>query len=105
MNSQNNILENTLNRMPISFSSNEFTKMAKKSGISQREIDRGIIANYLKLNANRHEDSRRMYTKKQKAVDIFQEFHSQSTEIQRAIDLLKSKGYKIMKPVKEYVEV
>lgn len=99
------ILDSILQKMPLEFSSNEFTKMAKRYGISQKQIDRGIIANYLKLNAMRNNESRRMYSKKQKSVDLFQEFHSQNTDIQKAIDLLKSNGYKIMKPVNEYVEV
>lgn len=99
------VLFKALEQMPMQFSSNEFTKKAKQLGVTQLQINRGIIANFLKLNAVRHEDSRRMYSKNRSNVDLFKQFHSDAMDIQKAIDLLKSNGYKIMKPVNEYVEI
>jgi len=89
------ILKKTLAEMKSVFSSNEFSKKAKKNGLSAKEINNGVIALFLHQNAIQME-SRRMW-KKYNGVNL--------NDLSDAIQLLKSHGYKVMKPVNDWVEV
>lgn len=89
------ILKKTLAEMKSVFSSNEFSKKAKKNGLSEKEIANGVIALFLHQNAIQM-DSRRMW-KKYNGVNL--------NDLSDAIQLLKSHGYKVMKPVNDWVEV
>ncbi len=89
------IMKKTLGEMKSVFSSNEFSKKAKKNGLSAKEISNGVIALFLHQNAIQM-DSRRMWKK---------DNNVQSNNLLEAIQLLKSHGYKVMKPVNEWVEV
>lgn len=91
----NDIMKKTLAEMKSVFSSNEFSKKAKKNGLSAKEIGNGVIAIFLYQNAIQM-DSRRMW-KKQNGVNL--------NDLSDAIQLLKSHGYKVMKPVNDWVEV
>ena len=92
------ILEKTLNQMDIVFSSNEFSEKAKKNGINQFQINNGIIADFLHKNAIQG-DTKRMWEK------INFNNYQKSDEIMTAINLLKSNGYKILKPVSDWIEI
>lgn len=89
------ILKKTFGEMKSVFSSNEFSKKAKKNGLSEKEIANGAIALFLHRNAIQME-SRRMW-KKHNGVNL--------NDLSDAIQLLKSHGYKVMKPVNDWVEV
>lgn len=93
-----NILKQTLDNMTDIFSSNEFVKEAARLGFKQRDIDLGKCRNFLIENAEQH-GSRRTWRKKN--TELF----DVENQIQKAIDLLKKHGYKIMKPVNEWQEV
>ena len=94
------ILNKTLSEMNFTFSSNEFSKKDQKNGLSQMEVDNGIIAFFLHRNAVQL-GTTRMWRKK----NVVSSDKQKSDEITIAIDLLKSKGYKISKPVTEWVEL
>ena len=94
------ILNKTLSEMNFTFSSNEFSKKAQKNGLSQMEVDNGVIALFLHRNALQL-GTKRMWIKK----NVVSSDKQKSDEITIAIDLLKSKGYKISKPVTEWVEL
>lgn len=93
------ILTKTLNEMSYVFSSNEFSKRAKKNGLLQTLINGGALSSFLHNNAIQ-DGSRRMWRKKNDL--IFEK--SKSEQIADAIKLLKSEGFKIMKPVNDWIE-
>lgn len=41
------LLQKVYDKMNASFSSNEFSRIAKIEGLSQRDINRGVIADFL----------------------------------------------------------
>lgn len=86
--------------MSSTFSSNEFSKQAQKNGLSKKEINNGAIALFLHQNAVQLE-TRRMWRKRSDLTSDNQK----SDRIKEAIDLLKSNGYKILKPVTDWVEI
>jgi uncharacterized protein YnzC (UPF0291/DUF896 family) len=92
----------TLEQMDVVFSSNEFAKQAKKNGLTQREIEMGSVRNFLIQHAHR-KDSKRMWEKKFRSY--VQPIISDAITESDAIELLKSKGYKVMKPVSEWIEI
>jgi AAA+ superfamily predicted ATPase len=91
------ILEQTLKKMPLHFSSNYFISCAKKKGLSQIEVNNGIVKNFLIMNAKRG-DSKRLWYKKAPNVDG-------NDKLTEAIAFIKSKGYRVMKPVNDWIEV
>jgi hypothetical protein len=94
------ILKKTLGEMNFSFSSNEFSKKARKNGLSKQEIDNGVIALFLHRNAVQGE-TRRMWRKHNGLTSD----KKLQDKIMEAIDLLKENGYKIMKPVTDWIDV
>jgi len=93
-----NILKKTLSEMNFTFSSNEFSKQAKKNGLSQQEINNGAIALFLHRNSVQGE-TKRMWRKGNSITS-----HNPKTDkITEAINLLKSHGYKILKPVSDWI--
>ena len=87
-----NLLEKTLEEMRPAFSSNKFAKRAKKNGLSQEEVNSGVIASFLHKHAEPGA-SRRMWSKRNGLAST-----TTPDKIMEAIDLLKAKGYKILKP-------
>ena len=83
-----------LNDMPTQFSSNEFSRKAKKYGLTPRQVQDGVCAQFLHKNCTQM-DTKRTWSKAKLTDD----------DISRAISLLKSKGYKVLKPVTEYQEL
>lgn len=100
----NDILQKTLNDITYYFSSNQFCDLAKKYGYPEYLIIKGYVAIYLHKHALQL-STKRMWRKK---YDLF-EYNSQpkveSSNVDEAISLLKSLGYKIMKEVKEFKEI
>lgn len=94
------ILKKTLDEMNFKFSSNEFSTNAKKNGLAKYEINNGVIADYLHKNAVQLK-TRRTWSKKNRIVSD----KKTSDKIMDAIDLLKENGYKILKPVTDWIDV
>lgn len=95
-------LQKALNNMTKHFSSNQFSKEAKKHGITPRQVQDGICAKFLHKNAIQSNTKRTWIkivefdTKSKRNIDY---------DIEYAINLLKSKGYKILKPITEFKEL
>jgi hypothetical protein len=100
------ILKKTLDEMYVSFSSNEFSKQAKRNGLSQQEVNNGAIAHFLSRNCFRG-NSRRLWRKNPTtttaSITIAEKHKNDS--VADAISLLKSKGYRIMKPTTDWIEL
>jgi hypothetical protein len=94
------ILNKTLSEMNFTFSSNEFSKKAKKNGLSQQEINNGAIALFLHRNSVQGE-TKRMWRKGNGITS----HNLNPDKITAAINLLKSHGYKILKPISDWVEL
>ena len=89
------LFEKTLNQMPFEFTSNQFMKQAKKNGLYIRRL-----AEVIKPYAENKYPASKTYVKKQK-------YHLTNTKLteQQMINALKEKGYRIMKPVNDWVEI
>jgi hypothetical protein len=100
------ILKKTLEEMPLIFSSNEFSKQAKKNGLTQREINNGMIANYLSHKAKKG-NSIRMWEKKRSHhnTNAFREPVAAQSDLDNAVALIKSLGGKVLMPISEYKEL
>ena len=101
MSIKNDILEKTLTKMRVRFTSNEFCDTARKLGLTKNDIDQGSAVSFLRENAIQSEESRRTWNKK----SLIKVDSTNLTSEQTAIELLKLLGYKIMKRTSEWLEV
>ena len=98
-----NILEQTFKEMPVVFSSNAFAKKARGNGLTEEAISNGEISKFLHIHAEQFA-SRRMWSKKYGNSGANKNV-SQTDKVNDAITLLKSLGYKIMKPFTDWTEI
>ena len=92
------ILERTIAEMPDSFTSYEFNKMAIKNGYPSGNLKRKGLASFIRKYADNAYEGSKTWIKRDKTNNIKQMSEDEM------IKHLKSKGYKIMKPVNEWVE-
>jgi hypothetical protein len=90
-------LDLALEKMPVIFSSNEFSDKCKNLGIQDEFIKKGNLGKYLHRHCSQH-NSKRMWSKQKTSKVI-------NTNIEQAIALLKSEGYKISKQIVEWKEL
>jgi len=88
------ILEKTLEQMPINFNSNQFAHQARKNGFSQYQINSGLMLTFLHKHCKQGL-TRRQWVKK----------NSNSLELNEAIKVIKANGYKVMKQKIEWIEL
>lgn len=94
------ILQETLYKMPATFSSNQFAEKAKDLGYPEHFIKSGKIGHFLHNNCKQSPESRRLWYKTAKDLSV-----NQDDELQRAIAIVKANGYKIMKQVSDWKEI
>jgi hypothetical protein len=109
-----NELDLALEKMPITFSSNKFSKKCQQLGLNKELIPSGVLNRYLHKNCEQL-GSRRTWMKKPILNNTRQltintsnssiNTNNSSTNEQQAIELLKSLGYRITKQVIEWQEV
>lgn len=87
--------------MPNSFTSNEFNKQAIKNGYPARMLRKKGLAPFIRKYADNAYDGSKTWVKKEVKKEVINE---NTTSDEKMIQYLKSKGYKIMKPVSEWVE-
>ncbi|MAG87322.1 MAG: hypothetical protein CMB97_08140 [Flavobacteriaceae bacterium] len=90
------ILEKTMNEMPNSFTSNEFNKRAVKNGYPAKSLKRKGLASFIRKYADNAYEGSKTWVKRNKTNRLMSD--------EEMIEHLKNKGYKIMKPVNEWVE-
>ena len=95
------ILEKTIAEMPNSFTSNEFNKRAIKNGYPSKLLKRKGLASFIRKYADNAYEGSKTWVKRDKPKKIISENEISENVM---IEYLKSKGYKIMKPVNEWVE-
>lgn len=99
------ILEKTITEMPKSFTSHEFNKQAIKNGYPAEKLKRKGLANFIRKYADNAYEHSKMWTKRDEKNNIMSEYKTNNTmSDDEIIKYLKSKGYKIMKPVKDWIE-
>ena len=90
-----NILFETLNSMPNTFSSNRFCLTAVKNGLDQYLVTNGTCLIFLHKNAIQSKSSRRLWSKK----------NNTNNNIQNCINILKNAGYRILRQKNDWEEL
>ena len=90
-------LDLALEKMPMTFSSNKYSKKCQQLGIEKELIAAGTLGRYLHKNCEQL-DSKRTWRKKAAII-------KPANNVEQAIALLKSLGYKITKQVIEWQEI
>ena len=110
MENKENILEKTLREMPNAFTSNAFNKAAVKNGIPKSLIENTGLYFFLKTHATNACRGSKTWMKNIKTKgDLNENQNLSQIKVERidvdvAIRLLKSLGYKVLKPVNEWKE-
>jgi hypothetical protein len=94
----NDILSKSLEKMPDFFSSNQFADAAIRQNYPKIAITKGMLGSYLHKHATQSNTSKRMWHKRGNS-------HQQFNDIDAAIALLKSHGYRVLKPVSDWQEI
>jgi hypothetical protein len=94
----NEILSKSLEQMPDFFSSNQFSDAAIRQNYPKIAITKGMLGSFLHKHATQSNTSKRMWHKRGNS-------HQQFNDIDAAIALLKSHGYRILKPVSDWQEI
>ena len=91
----------TLAQMPYEFTGQEFSKRAQRNGIPYKDIVNGSNTLFL------HQHAERVGRKTWKKKDSYPENLTPINEdgVDRMINFLKSKGYKILKPIQQWEEI
>lgn len=98
------VLEKTIKEMPNSFTSNEFNKRAVKNGYPRRSLQRKGLASFIKKYADNAYEGSKTWVKKDAQSNLMTHAQSNLMTDKEMIEHLKIKGYKIMKPVSDWVE-
>ena len=102
------IVEKTIREMNPEFTSFEFCQRAVENGFSKEYVRSQGMSKYIREHAKQNKPNGRVWTKKEKGKIIVEEnlFSPSISErdVQKMINTLKLKGYKIQKPVTEFVE-
>lgn len=96
-------LEKTMEQMPNSFTSYEFNKMAIKNGYPAKKLKIKGLANFIRKYADNAYKGSKTWVKRSAKEKKEDRQYSFAT-FDEIISFLKSKGYKIMRPVNEWVE-
>ena len=105
------ILNQSLNEIPngSTFTGYDFARLCTKNGLEKLTGGESTLKNfrcrYLAKSKDVKRMSRKSYFKKNKFVQTEIPLTPKSTDIENAIELLKSHGYKILKPETNYSEI
>ena len=98
------IYQRVLSTMPQIFSTNEYLQSLKKEASSPTDVNRTKYLSFIKKECRKV--SNRTYVKKPKEVQLSLEPVSQPVITEdMAVELLKNLGYKVLKPIKDWVEI
>lgn len=98
------IYQRVLSTMPQIFSTNEYLQSLKKEASSPSDVNRAKYLSFIKKECRKV--SNRTYVKKPKEVQLSLEPISQPVITEdMAVELLKNLGYKVFKPIKDWVEI
>lgn len=93
----------THNSMPDFFSSFDFAKKARENGIPSKITEQGRGRDFLLNHTSTKQITSKTWRKKRSEKKQIKE--DEKTKISEAIKLLKENGYKILKPINEWIEL
>jgi hypothetical protein len=102
-----NILEKTMAEMKDSFTSKQFNKRAVLNGYPKEKIETNSgLGNFIKKYADNAYKGSKTWIKRKpnNFVTTRQEEGYHFRNFEEIIDFVKSKGYKILKPISDWVE-
>jgi len=98
------ILQKTMGEMPNVFTSQEFNKRAIINGYSERILRKKGLGGFIKQFA-KNEPRGKLWTKIEPTFfEVEAPKKKDEDYIEKMISILKSKGYKVMKPVDKWEE-
>ncbi len=102
-----NAFDKTLLEMTNVFTSNQFYIVAEKNGVPKAQLHNGVALYFLKNNKTIKKISKKTWCKNIQNEVFAKEQNTDNSEyeVNRAIALLKGKGYKISRPINDWVEV
>ena len=99
------ILEKTATQMPKVFTSNEFNNRAIKNGFPAIKLKHCGLGSFISKFATNDARFSKTWTKKSVPTS-YADFSSIDTmTVEQMVNSLKKKGYKIMKPVQDWIEL
>lgn len=108
-----NIFLKTFDEMPKHFTSFQFTRRLIHNGFPEHKIKNNGVGKFLHVYAENEYFRSKTWTKRTsvsiprnelKLNDVKEQSSTEMTD-EQMIQHLKSKGYKIMKPIKEWIEL
>lgn len=99
------ILEKTMTEMPNVFTSTDFNRRAVKNGYPSNILKRKGLSKFIRRHADNGYEFSKTWTKYTSDLKPKENIKiKKELNIQEMITVLKSLGYKIMKPVNEWEE-
>ena len=112
MKNYNSILQKTAAEMPDVFTSHEFNRRAIQNGFPAIKIKHCGLAKFIRKFATNDERFSKTWTKipdkkayKEIKMSDFSTIKTMSMTEDEMIIFLKNKGYKIMKPIQDWIEL
>ena len=89
--------------MPQIFSTNEYLESLKKTATSPADVNRSKYLSFIKKECRKV--SNRTYVKPKETQLSLEPVNQPVITEETAIDFLKNLGYKVLKPIKDWVEI
>ena len=110
MKNYDSILQKTAAEMPRIFTSNEFNRRAIKNGFPAIKIKHCGLAKFIRKFATNDERFSKTWTKipdkkAYKEIEMSDFSTISSMTVDEMIIILKNEGYRIMKPVQDWIEL
>ena len=101
------ILNKTLDEMPDVFTSNEFNRKAVSNGYPKDRLKQTGLARYLHLHAFNDKKFKKTWTKRSKTKhqDEVRKNNYVFKSFDEIVLFLKTKGYRVMKPINQWEEL
>lgn len=97
------IYQRVLRTMPQIFSTNEYLESLKKTATSPADVNRSKYLSFIKKECRKV--SNRTYVKPKETQLTLDPVNQPVITEETAVEFLKKLGYKILKPVNEWVEI
>lgn len=97
------IYQRVLKTMPQIFSTNEYLESLKKTATSPADVNRSKYLSFIKKECRKV--SNRTYVKPKETQLTLEPVNQPVITEETAVEFLKNLGYKVLKPIKDWVEI
>jgi hypothetical protein len=97
------IYQRVLRTMPQIFSTNEYLESLKKTATSPADVNRSKYLSFIKKECRKV--SNRTYVKPKETQLSLETVNQPVITEETAVEFLKNLGYKVLKPIKDWVEI